>query len=101
MQKELEKYNSAKVDELEISEGFKARPEALNTVNLLKIASSCLGMGPQQAMHVAERLYLSGMITYPRTESTSYPNNFEFKSVISALTDYDGTRNYANKLLKV
>ncbi len=89
------------MDELEISEGFRARPEALNTVNLLKVASACLGMGPQQTMHVAERLYLSGMITYPRTESTSYPTNFEFKSIINALTDHDGTRNYATKLLKV
>lgn len=60
-----------------------------------------MGIGPQQAMHVAERLYLSGLLTYPRTESTSYPNKFEFKSVINSLCNFDGTRNYASKLMKV
>ena len=36
------------------------RPEGLNTVTLLKIASSALGIGPQRAMHIAEALYLAG-----------------------------------------
>ena len=32
-------------------------------------------------MHIAERLYLSGYTTYPRTESTSYPKAFDFKGI--------------------
>jgi DNA topoisomerase-3 len=49
---------------------------------MLKIASSSLGMGPQYAMSTAEHLYLSGYLTYPRTESTSYPKNFDFKEIV-------------------
>jgi len=45
-------------------------------------------MGPAHAMDVAEKLYLNGYITYPRTESTSYPKKFDFNSVIKALTEY-------------
>lgn len=38
-----------------------------------------LGLGPQQAMHMAERLYLDGYLTYPRTETNTYPKNFDLQ----------------------
>ena len=34
----------------------------LNTVELLKISSSALNIGPQVAMNIAERLYTSGLL---------------------------------------
>lgn len=45
-------------------------------------------------MNVAEHLYLNGYITYPRTESTSYPKTFEFGAVISALKKYQKQENH-------
>lgn len=41
-----------------------------------------LGLGPQNAMQVAEKLYLGGYITYPRTESTKYADRFDFNVVL-------------------
>lgn len=51
----------------------------------MQLASQQIGLGPQQTMHVAEKLYLGGYITYPRTESTSYPTKFDFVGVLNAL----------------
>ncbi|KAJ9463502.1 DNA topoisomerase 3-beta [Diplonema papillatum] len=67
----------AKVTKVETKRDAKSRPGALNTVEMLKIASKVLGVSPHAAMHTAERLYTSGFISYPRTESTMYPPSFD------------------------
>eukprot|EP01065_Artemidia_motanka_P030973 TRINITY_DN3713_c0_g1_i1.p1 TRINITY_DN3713_c0_g1~~TRINITY_DN3713_c0_g1_i1.p1 ORF type:complete len:519 (+),score=128.96 TRINITY_DN3713_c0_g1_i1:65-1558(+) len=69
----------ARVNSVQTKRDVRSRPGALNTVELLKIASKSLGMGAQHTMRVAESLYQSGFISYPRTESTAYPATFDFK----------------------
>lgn len=72
----------ATVKEAKTSTSKMARPIPLNTVALMKVASTLLGMGPQQCMHIAEHLYINGWISYPRTESSSYPEHFDIYEVI-------------------
>ena len=58
-------------------------------------------MSSHNAMGIAERLYLQGFLTYPRTETTSYPKNFDFKYLVKGLSEYSDSRisNFANNLL--
>ena len=78
----------------------KQRPGALNTVALLKMASKGLGIGPQAAMRAAENLYLSGCLSYPRTESTAYPQSFDFKETLGVLRSHPDLGLYAKDLLR-
>ncbi|TYI61141.1 hypothetical protein E1A91_D10G152000v1 [Gossypium mustelinum] len=77
----------------------KGRPSGLNTVNLLKVASSALGYGPQTAMQIAERLYTQGFISYPRTESTAYPSSFDFKGTLKVLENNPSWSDCVQRLL--
>jgi DNA topoisomerase-3 len=101
--KELLESRDGTVKSIDTSEKKKGRPEGLNTVEMLKHASIYLGMGPHDTMRVAERLYLSGYITYPRTETTSYATNFDFKAVVDKIkesySDQPAVRAFAGRLI--
>ena len=51
-------------------------------------------------MKIAERLYLRGFTTYPRTESTTFSPNFNFKEVLNSMKDSDKFGSCAKNLLK-
>jgi len=47
MKKEIELKRDCFCVKLDSADSTRSRPEALNTVNMLKVASSNLGLGPQ------------------------------------------------------
>ena len=92
LQKMLIARGQLEVSDVSAKEHTKGHPEALNTVNMLKLASTEIELSPDEALKVAERLYLSGFITYPRTETTSYPENFNFEETAQSLRKFSEVR---------
>ncbi|TGZ74421.1 hypothetical protein CRM22_000944 [Opisthorchis felineus] len=80
-------------------EKVKPRPQGLNTVEMLRVASACLGIGPHAAMAVAERLYTSGYINYPRTETTTYPSTFDLRGLVQQQAKHPQWGDVARDLL--
>lgn len=92
--------DSARVTDVVKKEKTKPRPQALNTVEMLRIASSSLGMSPHHTMQVAERLYTQGYISYPRTETTHYPENFDLMGTLRQQTNNSSWGPFVKELLK-
>lgn len=76
------------------------RPAPLNTVQLLKLASTRLGIGPHAAMRAAESLYLAGCLSYPRTESTAYPRSFDVREALREHTSHPDLGSYVSELMR-
>ncbi|CAH8629187.1 unnamed protein product [Dicrocoelium dendriticum] len=90
---------SARVVQVTRKEKVKPRPLGLNTVEMLRVASSALGIGPHTSMSLAEKLYTSGYINYPRTETTSYPSTFDLRGLVRHQTGHPEWGDVARDLL--
>src|SRR5699024_6484310 len=64
---------TAKVTSLTSRRKSKFRPYAMDTVTFERLASSKLRINAKRAMQIAEKLYTSGFISYPRTETNKFP----------------------------
>lgn len=97
---EVKSHGRAKVTDISFKDKTKPRPTGLNTVELLRVCSSALGIGPHTAMIVAERLYTQGYISYPRTETTAYPKSFDFYSLINMFSSHPDVGRDVHELLR-
>lgn len=96
---QIKAASTAKCTSVVAKEKAKPRPQALNTVELLRVCSSALGISPHHTMQVAERLYTQGYISYPRTETTNYPENFDLRSPLKAQQGNSIWGSYVRDLL--
>jgi len=60
-------------------------PSPFNTTTFLQSASH-LGVSASRAMVIAEDLYMSGLISYPRTDNTVYPPSLNIKNIFDKLS---------------
>ncbi|KAJ2957588.1 hypothetical protein NQZ79_g6685 [Umbelopsis isabellina] len=98
LQDELKR--GAKVLQVSSEKKSKSRPHALNTVELLKHGSSYLGISPSECMSIAERLYTQGYISYPRTETSSYPESFDLDEVLREQRNHPLWGDHCRELLQ-
>merc|ERR1712151_165128 len=73
---------------LDVEKKTVRKPVGLNTVQMLKSASTGLGLAPAHCMKVAEGLYSSGFISYPRTETTRYAATFDIQAALREQEDH-------------
>jgi len=68
------------------SERTENPPDPFNTTAFLR-AATALGFGAAKAMSVAEDLYTSGWISYPRTDNTVYPPSLVLKDILQKFAE--------------
>ncbi len=80
----------AKVIKFEKKKIEENKPIPFNTTEFLKEASRF--MDPDKAMRIAEELYMSGYISYPRTDNTVYPSTLNLRRLVEMFLDSEFSR---------
>ena len=78
----------------------KYRPIPLATISLQTLSSKKLHISSDRLMEIAEKLYNKGFVSYPRTETDSFPDSIDLKSLIEIQRGSDLWGGYANSLLE-
>jgi len=73
-------------------------PSPFSTTTFLE-SVSFLGISASKAMSIAEELYMSGLISYPRTDNTVYPLSLNIKGILQKLV-YSKFSKEANEVMK-
>ncbi|XP_065178079.1 DNA topoisomerase 3-alpha-like isoform X2 [Sycon ciliatum] len=92
---------TAKVTSVRGSNTTKYRPVALDTVEFEKLASRKLRINAKEAMRVAEKLYTSGFISYPRTETNIFPKSLNLTPLVEMQTQDHQWGEFAQRILNV
>ena len=87
---QLEKFKDIKEEEAETkkSEESIMPPVPFDLTTLQSEAYSHHGIGPAQTLAIAQKLYLEGLISYPRTSSQKIPDSIEPKKILKTLEKY-------------
>lgn len=89
--------DKAKVLSFSVEERDDFPPSPFSTTILLTEANR-IGIPPGLAMKLAEDLYTSGFISYPRTDNTVYPKSLSLKGVLNRLADSEFSKEVAEIL---
>jgi DNA topoisomerase I len=99
-EEELEKFQELKGKETEATTKKKEQiippNPPFNLTTLQTEAYKFHSIAPIRTMRAAQSLYLSGLISYPRTSSQKLPKEIDYKSILKILAE----RNKVQKLIK-
>ncbi|MFS7906714.1 putative DNA topoisomerase [Helianthus anomalus] len=90
---------TATVTKVKKQEKLKYPPHPLNTIELEKRASRYFRMSSEQTMKIAEDLYQSGFISYPRTETDSFSTRTDLHILVQEQQEHPVWGPYAQRLL--
>jgi len=79
-------FNKIKNSKFAIVKKYEKKliPPPFSTTTFLESASY-LRISASRAMSIAEELYMSGLISYPRTDNTVYPRSLNIKGILEKL----------------
>ena len=88
----------AKVEKINKKAKSKWRPLPMDTVELEKLSSRKLKISAKDTMKIAEKLYTSGLISYPRTETNIFPKELNLRPLVEAQVGDGRWGGFAQKI---
>lgn len=80
----VEHATTARVTAVEKKSRSQRPPAPFNTTSL-QAAAAAEGISPARTMRLAESLYMSGLISYPRVDNTVYPRSLDLCATVRTL----------------
>ncbi|KAG0079394.1 DNA topoisomerase [Podila epicladia] len=90
----------ARITKLTKKPTSKWRPLPLTTVELQKNGSKYLSISSDEVMKAAEKLYTSGWISYPRTETDQFDSNYDLMALVQKQTESGTWGRFAQRLVE-
>ncbi len=94
------KKGKAIISEIKKSEFEQSAPHPFDLTTLQMEAYRVFGATPKASLEIAQDLYTSGFISYPRTSSQILPEGIGYRSIISALAKQKEYAKSCTALLK-
>eukprot|EP01125_Pyxidicula_operculata_P019709 TRINITY_DN7166_c1_g1_i2.p1 TRINITY_DN7166_c1_g1~~TRINITY_DN7166_c1_g1_i2.p1 ORF type:complete len:1024 (+),score=145.16 TRINITY_DN7166_c1_g1_i2:47-3118(+) len=91
---------TATITDIIAKETRKNTPFPLTTIDLQKGASKYLRISAAETMQIAETLYQHGYISYPRTETSRFGDNTDFRTLVGHQRNHPVWGEYASDLLE-
>lgn len=86
------------ISEVKKTRKSRRRPFPLDTVELQRLASRIFHFSSDATMKAAERLYSEGYISYPRTETNSFPSTIDLLKLVSLQQDDERWGSFVQKM---
>ena len=89
----------AKVTEVKSKPKTRWRPLPLDTVELEKLGTRKLKLSAKETMKTAEKLYTSGFISYPRTETNIFAKEINLQNLVESQLGDTRWGGFASKIM--
>lgn len=87
------------IEDIKEKEMTRNPPPPFNLSSLQTDSYNFFGYTPSQTLKISERLYLSALISYPRTSNEIIPPDIDVKSILTSLGKSSNYSNEVNKIL--
>ncbi|MAG16071.1 DNA topoisomerase I [Candidatus Woesearchaeota archaeon] len=94
------KGKNGEVSEVKKQEFQQKAPTPFDLTTLQTEAYRCFGISPKITLSVAQDLYTSGLISYPRTSSQQLPPAIEYEKILKQLQKNSDYKDLCSELLK-
>ena len=98
--KKVKGQKQGAVDKIEKNQFKQAPPNPFDLTSMQIEAYKVFGIQPKDTLSIAQELYTSGFISYPRTSSNQLPSKIGYSKVLSLLAKQSKYANLCAKLLK-
>ena len=91
---------SASASSIEKNQFNQSPPTPFDLTTMQVEAYRCFGIQPKKTMEIAQELYTSGVISYPRTSSQQLPPVINYKKIMKDLSKQNDFSSLCKDLLK-